>query len=210
MESLPYGHSAMDIKTCSWLQCPHALWFWNLPNFHVNNFVSMAITGSGYQNLPCISQPRWQWGQTVVVMQALQKVPFHTSCLDSVQVSRFRRPPEHAWRDLTPWLRRGVNISLPFFRPGDLFPLLFYPDLLVVPCGGYFPNSAICDNPKNMLECHAGRKGCAPREIPSITTLFCFMYKSEPSIQKPGTGKINVKATCSWATVKRKYVFAVF
>ena len=75
------GTAFGDLKTVSWLQCPHALWFRNLLNFHVNNFVSMAITGSGYKNLSCISWPRWKRGKTAVVMKAS-----HQECLSIFHV----------------------------------------------------------------------------------------------------------------------------
>lgn len=46
-----WAQSCRQKDTMCWLQCPQVIWFWNLPIFHVNNFVIMAITGSGYKCL---------------------------------------------------------------------------------------------------------------------------------------------------------------
>lgn len=68
----------MWIKASSWLQCPHAPWFRNHPNFHVNTLVHMAIPGRGYTDLSCISSPRWKRSETSAVIKAL---PFQISWL---------------------------------------------------------------------------------------------------------------------------------
>lgn len=154
-------------KGVSWLlQCPHALWLQNLPNFHVNNFVSMAITRSHYKNLSSISSPRWKRGGMAVVMKAL-----HRECLSIFRVwTQSKSQSSGGPLSMLERLFLMTHERYKYFSPFVQLPLLSYPYLLVSPWDGYFPIFPISDRPENLLENHKGRKGDTPKKFHSIMT----------------------------------------
>lgn len=146
-----------------------------IPNFHVNSFVSMAITGSHYKNLS-VSLNWDERGKTEVAMKALHKEWLSIFMSGLNPSFKVQEAPEHA-RYFPWWLMRGIHIFLPLFKRGDQLPLPSRSYLLASALGEYFPILPILWYAWEFAETPHWKEGWISQGVSLHYDFFYFVWK---------------------------------